>query len=182
MNKHLPIWWLGQIPEELCDLATKEFLELPSSDAYMGVDGSEHSHKNRNTLIRFADHTHWFGNLMRGFGEKASAECLWNYDITTHESVQFAEYQSGQHYDWHVDNFPLSGLPTDRKVTTICLLNDPKWFVGGELQVRLYSEYIAPLAKGTIIAFPSILEHRVTPVTSGLRISATMWLSGPRFR
>lgn len=182
MNKHLPIWCLGQISEELCALATKEFMELPSRDAYMGVTGAEHSHKNRNTTVRFADYTHWFGSILRRFGEQANTQCLWGYEITDHECVQFAEYQPGQHYDWHVDNFPLCGLPTDRKVTVICLLSDPQEFVGGELQVRLYSEYVAPLSKGTVIAFPSILEHRVIPVISGLRMSATMWLSGPRFR
>jgi len=49
-------------------------------------------------------------------------------------------------------------------------------------KVRLYNNYTAPLEKGTIIAFPSILEHRVIPVTSSIRYSATMWFNGPRFR
>jgi PKHD-type hydroxylase len=62
------------------------------------------------------------------------------------------------------------------------LLNDPAEFTGGEFQIRLYSEYTAPLVKGSVIAFPSFLEHRVVPVTSGVRKSATMWLRGPRFR
>jgi PKHD-type hydroxylase len=62
----------------------------------------------------------------------------------------------------------------------VCLLNDG--FEGGEFEVRLYNDYKAPLVKGTMIAFPSILEHRVLPVLSGLRYSATMWFSGPRFR
>jgi PKHD-type hydroxylase len=48
--------------------------------------------------------------------------------------------------------------------------------------MRLYSEYTAPLVKGSMIAFPSILEHRVTPVLSGVRYSATMWFNGPRFK
>jgi predicted 2-oxoglutarate/Fe(II)-dependent dioxygenase YbiX len=38
------------------------------------------------------------------------------------------------------------------------------------------------MSHGTIIAFPPILEHRVIPVTSGVRYSATMWFNGPRFR
>jgi PKHD-type hydroxylase len=94
--------------------------------------------------------------------------------------VQFAEYGPEQHYAWHTDTFALAGKPTDRKITIVCLLNDE--FEGGQFQVRLYNDYTAPLEKGTIIAFPSILEHRVIPVTSGIRYSATMWFSGPRFR
>jgi PKHD-type hydroxylase len=61
-------------------------------------------------------------------------------------------------------------------------LNDPKEFLGGEFKVRLYQEYIAPLQKGSVVAFPSILGHCVTPVISGVRYSATMWLNGEKFR
>jgi PKHD-type hydroxylase len=108
--------------------------------------------------------------------------CQWEFHVTDNENIQFAEYGPEQHYHWHVDVFPLSGLPLDRKLTVVCLLNDPAEFTGGEFQIRLYSEYTAPLVKGSVIAFPSFLEHRVVPVTSGVRKSATMWLRGPRFR
>ena len=182
MSKHQPIWYMGQIPADVCDLATAEYMQLEPKDATMGKDGSELSHINRNTTVRFAQPDHWFGNMMRGYGLKGNQECGWDFDITDHEAVQFAHYGVGQHYGWHVDNFPLAGAPTDRKVTVICLMADPSEFEAGELQIRLYSEYTAPLVKGSVIAFPSILEHRVVPVTSGVRTSATMWLSGPRFR
>lgn len=179
---HLPIWFMGSIPTHICDLAAEELGRLQPRDATMGADGKEHSHLNRNTTVRFAEKDHWFGQILRGHGLKANEECKWGYDIADHEAVQYAHYGVGQHYGWHVDNFPLAGLPTDRKVSVVCLMSDPSEFVAGELQLRLYSEYTAPLAKGSVIAFPSILEHRVTPVTSGLRATATMWLNGPRFK
>lgn len=179
---HLPIWSLGHIPIELCDLATLEFTKIIAKDGVMGFDGSEHSYKNRNTTVRFADYNHWFGHIMRGFGVQANKDCQWGFDITEHEAVQFAQYSVGQHYDWHVDNFPLQGLDLDRKISVVCLLSNIDEFSAGELQIRLYSDYTAPLVKGSVIAFPSILQHRVTPITFGRRASATMWLSGPRFR
>jgi PKHD-type hydroxylase len=108
--------------------------------------------------------------------------CGWQYDVDGREAIQFAQYGPDQHYGWHVDVFPLAGKATDRKITTVCLLNDPSEFEGGQFQVRLYQEYSAPLEKGSVIAFPSILEHRVTPVLSGLRYTATIWFHGPRFR
>ena len=182
MSSHLPIWYMGQIPTDVCDLATAEYMQIAPRDATMGADGKETSHLNRNTTVRFAQPDHWFGNMMRGYGLKANKECGWDYEITDHEAVQYAHYSPEQHYGWHVDTFVLSGLPVERKVTVICLLVDPSEFEAGELQLRLYSEYTAPLMKGSVIAFPSILEHRVTPVTAGLRATATMWLSGPRFR
>jgi hypothetical protein len=180
--KHQPIWYMGQLPTEVCDLAMSEYMAIEPKDATMGADGNESSHLNRNTTVRFAESDHWFGNILRGHGLKANEECGWGFDITNHEAVQFAHYGVGQHYGWHIDNFPLAGLSTDRKVSVVCLMSDTSEFENGELQIRLYSEYTAPLKKGSVIAFPSILEHRVTPVTLGLRATSTMWLGGPRFR
>ena len=36
--------------------------------------------------------------------------------------------------------------------------------------------------QGTLIAFPSFLEHRVTPVTRGERFSLVAWMDGPPYR
>lgn len=179
---HLPLWFLGNIPLGVCDAAVKEFQAITPKDAAMGVDGAQIEHNTRNTNVRFAPNGHWFGGALLTHAMKANKECGWDFDITDHEAVQYAEYGPGQHYHWHVDNFPLSGTPVDRKVSVVCLLSDLSEFEAGELQLRLYSEYTAPLVKGTMIAFPSIIEHRVTPVIAGLRATATMWLSGPRFR
>jgi PKHD-type hydroxylase len=62
-------------------------------------------------------------------------------------------------------------------------MNDTSEFEGGDLQLRFGGqEYTAPLAKGSVIAFPSFIEHRVTPVILGLRYTATMWVNGAEFR
>ena len=148
----------------------------------MGSSGETNDHAHRNTSIRFAGPNHWFDSHLRATAMQGNQVCGWGFHVTDNENIQYAEYGPEQHYNWHVDVFPLSGLPMDRKLTAVCLLNDPSEFTGGEFQIRLYSEYVAPLTKGSVIAFPSFLEHRVTPVTSGVRKSATMWLRGPRFR
>lgn len=179
---HLPIWYIGQISTNTCDKALEELLLLPPKDASMGPLGEEVSHLHRNTTVRFAHKENWFGYALRDYGVLANQECKWDYALEDHEAVQLAQYGVDQHYNWHVDNFPLSGLPTDRKVTVVCLMSDPSEFEGGSLELRLYAEYTAPLVKGSVIAFPSVIEHRVTPVLSGCRYSATMWLNGPRFR
>jgi len=182
MTQHLPIWQLGKIPAEICDAATQEFKLIQTRDAAMGADGKNIEHTHRNTTVRFAPEGHWFGGILYEHAIKANKECKWDYIIDSHEAVQYAEYGPEQHYNWHTDTFPLSGLASDRKVSAVCLMNDPSEFEGGEFQVRLYQDYSATLEKGTIIAFPSILEHRVVPVTSGRRVSATIWLNGPRFK
>lgn len=179
---HLPIWYLTKIDPEICDKVVAELSAIPARNASMGVDGEEFDTKYRNTTVRFADQGYWFEKIMVEATLTGNQVCKWDFDATYNEAIQYAEYGPEQHYNWHVDTFPLSGRPHDRKLTAVCLLNDPSEFTGGEFQVRLYSEYTAPLEKGTIISFPSPLEHRVVPVLSGLRKTATIWLNGPRFR
>jgi PKHD-type hydroxylase len=179
---HLPIWFLGSVPPEVCNQVRDELYAIPPREAEMGASGGQIAHGHRNTEVRFAPNDYWFSDTMENFAHESNRICKWEYGISGREAIQFAKYGPEQHYNWHVDNFPLCGMATDRKVTVICLLNDPSEFTGGELQVRLYSEYTAPLVKGSLIAFPSVLEHRVIPVLSGVRYSATMWFNGPRFR
>jgi len=179
---HLPIWYLGEISLDDCEKAFEEFIKIPPKDASMGDKISSYDHNFRNTTVRFADRMHWFGANLINFCHLANTECKWDYETNQFEAIQFAEYGIGQHYKWHTDNFLLSGKEIDRKITVVCLLSDPSDFEGGILQLRLYKEYTPTLKKGSIIAFPSIIDHQVTPVTKGKRYTATMWLSGPRFK
>lgn len=177
---HLPIWYLGKLDSDSCNQVIAEMSGIEVRDATMGVDGAEKDTNTRNTNVRFGDSNYWLGKDFESIANQANQTCGWDYHITGRENMQFAEYGPEQHYAWHTDTFTLAGTPTERKITVVCLLNDE--FEGGQFQVRLYNDYTAPLEKGTIIAFPSILEHRVIPVTSGVRYSATMWFNGPRFR
>jgi PKHD-type hydroxylase len=179
---HLPIWYLGQMPHEECEKASEELILINPKDAAMGINGDQKNKSGRDTIVRFAEENHWFGLKMFEYGKRASNECKWDFLISSHEAVQYAEYTHGQHYDWHIDTFFLSGSSSDRKITVVCLMNDPSEFEGGQLILRFQNEYVVPLAKGSIVAFPSFLEHKVTPIISGTRYTATMWLSGPGFR
>jgi PKHD-type hydroxylase len=177
---HLPLWYLGQLDGDTCNQVIAELSGIEVRDATMGVDGGELNKTSRNTNVRFGGADYWLTDRFEQLAMEANKVCKWDYHITGRENVQLAEYGPEQHYAWHTDTFTLAGTPTERKISVVCLLNDE--FEGGEFQVRLYSDYTAPLQKGTIIAFPSILEHRVIPVTSGIRYSATVWFNGPRFR
>jgi len=177
---HLPIWYTAQLDDELCDRVVTELSQKQTVDAAIGQEGKEMNLETRKTKVHFAEAGYWLEGIFERFAMDANKACKWEYHMTGAERVQFAEYSIEHHYTWHTDVFTLSGKPKDRKVTVVCLLNDE--FEGGDFEVRLYGDYKAPLKKGTMIAFPSILEHRVTPITSGTRYSATMWFNGPRFR
>mgnify|MGYP003307903561 FL=1 len=66
------------------------------------------------------------------------------------------------------------------------LLNDD--YEGGDFQFATYAkeqcEIITPEynKQGTVIVFPSDMEHRVLPVTKGTRYSLVTWFLGPPFQ
>ena len=69
------------------------------------------------------------------------------------------------------------------------VLNDSNEFRGGDLEFQRIGsggkiiKNNANLNKmGTIIVFPSFIEHRITPVTKGVRYSAVTWAQGPAFK
>lgn len=179
---HLPIWYIDNIEPALCDEIIAECSIRDYDQARMGELSTEKNDQYRNTAIQFLAKNHWLETNLKNIAEQANQKCNWNYLISEQEQIQFARYTEKQLYNWHTDFFLLGLKPTDRKISVVCLLNDPSEFQGGEFKMRLYQEYVAPLQKGSVIAFPSMLEHCVTPIISGVRYSATMWLSGDKFR
>lgn len=179
---HLPIWYLDNIELALCDKVIAECSLRDYNQARMGEINSNQNDQYRNTAIQFLPINHWLEKSFKDIAQTANQTCNWNYLLEGNEQIQFARYTQNQLYNWHIDTFFLGLKTTDRKITVVCLLNDPAEFEGGEFKIRLGQEYIAPLHKGSIIAFPSMLEHCVTPVVTGARYSATMWISGPKFK
>ena len=179
---HLPIWYMGQIPTDVCDAAVRDFMAIEPQSASMGANGEHQDKSQRDTVLRFAPADHWFGGIMYQHGLAANLRNGWGYDITGHENVQFGSYGPAGHYGWHMDTFLLSGQPFDRKVSVICLMSDPSEYEGGDLEIQLYQDYKVDMQKGQLIAFPSMLQHRVLPIISGIRTSAVIWLNGPRMR
>jgi PKHD-type hydroxylase len=87
----------------------------------------------------------------------------------------------GGHYDWHVD---LGGHDVEfRKISLSLQLTDPSDYQGCDLILQAGSgPFGAERARGTLIAFPSYVLHRVTPIQAGIRKSLVIWVAGPPFR
>jgi PKHD-type hydroxylase len=179
---HRPIWYLGKVGLDVCDNFIRGFSNTVLNEASMGEASEKKDTNYRNTQIQFAPSNHSIEKILKDFAYEANIKCDWNYIIDQNEHVQFAKYSESHHYSWHTDTFTLGLKDTDRKITVVCLLNEPSEFEGGDFQIRLYQDYTVPLEKGSVVAFPSILEHRVVPIKSGTRYSATTWISGPRFK
>lgn len=100
------------------------------------------------------------------------------------EDFQYTVYNGSgnDHYTWHMDKGNLNSSP--RKLSLVMQLSDPSEYEGGDLELWLGGD--APITiekkKGMIVAFPSFILHRVTPVTRGTRKSLVVWVTGNKFR
>ena len=54
-------------------------------------------------------------------------------------------------------------------------------FEGGDFEMRELENKVPRLEEGSIIVFPSFMEHRVVSVTKGIRYSLVVWYLGPPF-
>jgi PKHD-type hydroxylase len=98
------------------------------------------------------------------------------------DPFQYTIYRDsdGGHYDWHVDQGP---TVVQRKLSITVQLSDPASYEGCDLLFRAGNKVeTAPRTRGALIAFPSYVLHRVTPIVSGTRKSLVIWASGPKFR
>ena len=124
-----------------------------------------HMYEDLNTFIQKANENHF------GFG-----------DIRVTENAQFTEYPEGGFYDWHMDcDVNMGHEPPVRKISMTLLLNDPSEFEGGDLELMAPGKF-ANLKQGHAICFASFLNHRVNPVTRGMRQSLVCWFGGKAFR
>ena len=104
-----------------------------------------------------------------------------NMQIT--EQAQYTEYLNGGFYEWHTDNGInfINGTSPVRKISMSLLLNHESEFEGGELELCAEGN-VAPLTQGHAIFFASFLNHRVKPVTKGVRKSLVVWFGGTPFK
>ena len=103
-------------------------------------------------------------------------------DIQITEQAQFTEYPVGGFYDWHMDcDVNMAHEPPVRKISMTCLLSPENQFNGGDLEIMSPGKQIK-LEQGHAVCFASFLNHRVAPVTRGVRQSLVMWFGGTPFR
>jgi PKHD-type hydroxylase len=94
----------------------------------------------------------------------------------------YVEYHAGRgHFDWHND-YSHESSEAPRKLTVVIQLSDPTDYEGGDFEVFGPVVGVAPRDQGAIFCLPSIIPHRVTPVTRGVRKAIVAWIAGPRFR
>ena len=140
--------------------------------------------KKRTTTISWIpfDEMKPMYNDINKFIQKANRNHFGFDDIQITEPAQFTEYPTGGFYDWHMDtDVNMQHEPPVRKISMTLLLSHENQFEGGDLELMAPGKR-ANIKQGHAITFASFLNHRVAPVTRGVRQSLVMWFGGTPFR
>ena len=92
------------------------------------------------------------------------------------QQIQFTEYQKAGHYVWHEDGVP--NAFSERYCSLVIQLNND--YTGGDLQMKIDEKednITFENGIGNLFVFLSEINHRVTPVDSGIRYSLVSWFS-----
>ena len=181
--------------DKIINLAENKLSKI--SDEEETYDGHIENHKDQKITDIVWTEEQWIYDAVWSYMVQANDDAGWKYNIHTAESLQIARYKKGMFYDWHPDGkgdhfgvYKNIANPKThdrvRKLSMSVILNDD--YEGGEFQFTHYSKekltvHTPELNKtGSIIVFPSDTEHRITPITKGIRYSLVAWFLGPPFK
>lgn len=184
-------WWDGAFNDEDIKTILNHCNSLEKENAtIIGTNDAKETEKTRVSTIKFVkkdDHTSWifdkFNAVIEGLNER-----FYNYNLNGYDSFQYTEYDCEKlgKYDWHQDMLHGSNtLGYTRKLSLVMNLTEPgEDYEGGRFQFNVGREEepeTIHFPKGRIVAFPSYMIHRVTPVMRGIRKSIVIWVLGPKF-
>lgn len=189
---HPFVWWDNGFTEREVDQIVSycDSKGLESSTVLGGERTKEEVRNIRRCGIKFHgynDNTKWIFEKLNNIIWALNSQ-FYGFDLNGYDHFQYTVYNAEElgHYDWHMDMVVGPEIPSSmiepRKLSITFSLNDG--FEGGELQVASGDQNIPAVVetkKGRIIAFPSFMHHRVTPVTKGIRKSLVVWVVGPKF-
>ena len=151
-------------------------------------EGGEIEDKGLRESDIFWTKERWLTDMLFPYMESYNEVSGLKYEISGVETLQLTRYGVGGFYGFHVDGFNnhlWSVGGKIRKISMTIQLNED--YEGGEFEVIRCREgelEVETLDKdmGSMVLFPSCLEHRVKPVTDGVRYSLVAWFLGPPLR
>jgi PKHD-type hydroxylase len=183
------VWetWSSALSDEECDAILARAENYAEADATIGF-----SESLRSDLVHRTSTIRWFNvnrepDIVARIMEfvRSSNRTNFGVDIEAPFEIQFTEYHATNkgHYDWHQDVWFESPRPYARKLSVVVQLSDPADYAGGEFEFFGIPNPAANFApRGSILIFPSFLQHRVLPVSKGIRRSLVTWIEGPNWR
>lgn len=185
-------YYTQHLKESFIDKIIQAGQESKTIDGLIGQDNGVDVRVNkkiRKSKISFPSREKYpeIYDLIYHYGVQANNEAF-GFDINTVETCQFTTYNSDNKdfYDWHIDTNWKTEKMCHRKLSVVVQLSEPNDYKGGNFEIWngnfSKQDKININKKGTVIVFPSFLEHRVTPVTKGKRMSLIGWIQGAKFR
>ena len=169
-----------------CQMIIDAGRRQPPQKAMVGMgrpEGGLDTKKRTTTIswIPFKEMPEMYNDL-NNFIQKTNLNHFGFDDVRITEQAQFTEYPEGGFYDWHMDtDVNMTHEPPVRKISMTLLLNHESQFEGGDLELMTPGKK-AELKQGHAICFASFLNHRVAPVTRGVRQSLVIWFGGTPFK
>jgi PKHD-type hydroxylase len=183
------IWevWTSALTAGECDDIIAKAGTYPAKAATVGVEQANRVEEAlRESTIRWIPPQGEPRLVQRIMGfVRSSNRTNFGFDIAGLFDIQFTEYHGSRHdkYDWHHDVRLKGEMPYDRKLSVVVQLSPRDSYEGGEFE---FSTVESPgprfEPRGSVLIFPSFLQHRVRPVTAGIRHSLVTWVEGPRWR
>ena len=172
--------WSGGVNHEIIDAIISEAGETQ----YASTFNDSGSDVRTSRVSWLTDHP-WILDMLYQYADLAN-QAAFHTSLYKKADIQFTEYHGseGGHYSWHHDIDWNRNDGLDRKLSITVQLSDPSEYEGGDFE---FSEVLSPdpqqsKARGTVLIFPSYLQHAVSPVTSGVRKSLVAWFEGPKWR
>ena len=138
----------------------------------------------RSSQVSWLSNNPWVKEMLYFYVDLAN-QAAFNVNINNKAEIQYTEYHASQggHYDMHHDIDWNRNDGKDRKLSVTVQLSDPSEYEGGAFE---FSETQSPTPeaskpKGTVLVFPSYLQHKVNPITKGVRKSLVAWFEGPKW-
>ena len=187
----------GYFSAEECDRIIALGERLEKMEAQVRYDPENNLRKSVVAWIPQDAESRWIYDKMTACVMAANRQ-FWNWRVTKFETFQFTIYGEGQYYYWHTDqredpydkDSRWPGLT--RKLSCVLQLDAPENYEGSDFLLedlqrppdqmnKRIRRMVSARQRGSVIAFPSAVFHRVLPVTRGTRRSLVGWYLGPPF-
>lgn len=183
------IWevWTSALSPGECDAIISKAGTYPAQAATVGVETTNRVERTlRESTIRWIPPQGEPRLVQRIMAFVTSSNRTnFGFDIAGLFDIQFTEYHGSKQdrYDWHHDVRLKGSMAYDRKLSVVIQLSARESYAGGEFEFSTVEPPGAAFEpRGSVLIFPSFLQHRVLPVTQGIRHSLVTWVEGPRWR
>jgi PKHD-type hydroxylase len=135
----------------------------------------------------YSEDTRWMFEGFRNAIELINKE-FFRFELIGFETFEYTVFLGkDSKYDFHMDMVLGDVSPRDqltRKLSFNYILSDPSEYQGGNLEFKVAEDVVisAEQKKGRLIAFPSFMLNRISPITSGTRKSIIFHALGPKFK